>query len=363
MPLTLSQPEHRDEPTVVLDPPRPPAPIVGIDDESVFWRGYIRIGNGVLIAESAMVVIYLAMTRARGERAVLLALAVATMLAGLVPLVLSARIATRTWRVQFALAWTLLSGVVLAVFVHMDHGLDSPLLGLMVLPIMYAALAMRPSAVAACCLIGLGELIWIRLTDPDIHMPQQNLLMLGAVLGGVAVLALVSSINRARLEAREKALLREQIRLAEIDGLTGCLNHRAFTARLDAEVERAVRHRFPLSLLVADVDLLKRFNDMYGHQTGDAALKEVGAVLIGTTRSIDVSARVGGDEFAVILPHTELADAHAVATRIADALQEGRGARVTMSIGAASLDPGCPTSKQLFHDADAAMYRAKGNRS
>ena len=260
MSLTLSKSEPRSEPLAAPDTSPQPLPDARAGDESAFWRSYLRIGNGILAAESAVVVIYLALTRPRGERAVLLVLAASTMVAGLVPLALSAHIAIRPWRMRFALSWTLLSGAVLAIFVHMDHGLDSPLLGLMVLPIMYAALAMPPSAVMACGFVSLGGLIWVGLTDSDIRLPHENLLMLGAIISGVAVLAVVSSINRARLEARDRALMQELVRLADVDGLTGCLNHRAFSARLDSEVERAIRHHFDVSLLVADVDLLKNFS-------------------------------------------------------------------------------------------------------
>jgi diguanylate cyclase (GGDEF)-like protein/PAS domain S-box-containing protein len=331
------------------------------DHRSAFWSFHLRVGNGILAVESAVVMLYLIMTPGGGHRSLLLILAASSIVAGLVPLVLSAHIATRSWRVRFSLTWTVLSGVVLALFVRLDGGMDSPLLGLMVLPIMYAALAMRPSHVAACGLAGVAELLWVELADPNILPPRANLMMYCAIIGGVAVLALASSINRARLEARDAALMLEQVRLADTDGLTGCLNHRAFMARLNAEVDRAVRHRFEVSLLIADVDLLKVFNDTHGHQEGDAALQAVGAILKSATRSIDVSGRVGGDEFAVLLPHTPLGDAKVVAMRITRGLRDRPGAKVTVSIGAASLDPASPTSKQLFRDADAAMYRAKAN--
>ncbi len=121
-----------------------------------------------------------------------------------------------------------------------------------------------------------------------------------------------------------------------------------------------MRYHEPLSLLVADVDLFKSFNDAHGHAAGDAALAEAGAILRRASRSIDAVARVGGDEFAVILPKTDLASAGNLAERIIRSFTEG-GAQLRISVGFAALDHVEPTSQRLFRDADQGLYRAKAN--
>jgi diguanylate cyclase (GGDEF)-like protein len=107
------------------------------------------------------------------------------------------------------------------------------------------------------------------------------------------------------------------------DGLTGLANHRHFYDRLHEEVARARRYRFPLSLLMLDIDDFKRFNDAHGHQAGDDALRLVGAILkLGLRQKIDLAARYGGEEFTAILPNTALGGATVAGTRLANEIAE-----------------------------------------
>jgi diguanylate cyclase (GGDEF)-like protein len=148
----------------------------------------------------------------------------------------------------------------------------------------------------------------------------------------------------------------EQMRfLADHDPLTNLLNRRSFVQRLDAEVARSRRYTRPLALVVFDLDELKTVNDTQGHAAGDEALKRVADALRATIRSGDNAFRIGGDEFAVILPEAEEHDARAAAQRIADELQ------LAASFGVAVCTAECEAGT-LLREADDAMYRMKRRR-
>jgi diguanylate cyclase (GGDEF)-like protein len=162
--------------------------------------------------------------------------------------------------------------------------------------------------------------------------------------------------------------------LARTDPLTGLLNRRALTDRLHEEIARAERYGTPLSILLLDLDGLKRVNDRGGHRAGDAALQVLAQALREGCRSADVGARWGGDEFMVLAPETREADALDLADRIRGSVAEGRPSGATVSIGVATWVPSDPAPRAdgeggrvetLVSDADAALYEAKkrgGNR-
>jgi diguanylate cyclase (GGDEF)-like protein len=153
----------------------------------------------------------------------------------------------------------------------------------------------------------------------------------------------------------------EARQLAELDALTGLHNRRYFDEVLDREVSRALRYGRSLALILIDLDDLKAINDRVGHLGGDAVLAELGERVREALRSTDIACRIGGDEFAVILPESALEDAR----QLYDRLQAAIGARpltggesITASAGIADLeredDP-----RALFQRADEALYRAK----
>jgi two-component system cell cycle response regulator len=154
--------------------------------------------------------------------------------------------------------------------------------------------------------------------------------------------------------------------LATVDQLTGCLNRRALQEKLEAEVERARRYAFHLTLLLLDLDRFKHINDTRGHLAGDAVLRQVGAILREEVRSVDIVGRFGGEEFLVGLPNTAadggLVFAERLRLRIADHpfAIANETLRVTVSIGVASFAAeGSSGVEDLFARADAALYRAK----
>ncbi len=156
-------------------------------------------------------------------------------------------------------------------------------------------------------------------------------------------------------------------RLAQTDGLTDLYNHRFFHQLLAVEISRARRFQRPLSLIMLDIDHFKIYNDVNGHQAGDRALRQLAWLLKHSSRSYDLIARYGGDEFAIILPETDKKTAGEVAERIrvsiataplehADVLPSGC---CTVSLGVASFPEDAVAEGDLVREADRALYQAK----
>ncbi|MGD9941323.1 MAG: GGDEF domain-containing protein [Clostridia bacterium] len=153
--------------------------------------------------------------------------------------------------------------------------------------------------------------------------------------------------------------------LALTDPLTGLANRRSFQDVADREFDRARRYGRELTLILLDMDNLKRVNDEQGHQAGDAALKAIAAALTSASRATDTVARIGGDEFAIILPETSCPDGIAIASRAR--LATGKGYRtldgiqspLSMSAGASGIIETDATFDTIFIRADRALYRAK----
>lgn len=154
-------------------------------------------------------------------------------------------------------------------------------------------------------------------------------------------------------------------RLSSTDPLTGLANRRAFQMRLREEWRRTRRYASPLSLLLIDIDGLKRINDERGHAVGDGVLRTAAHAITTTMRVTDIGARWGGDEFAIVAPNTSSKAAHRLAQRLRTetaARAEARDVPVTISVGVVTLEPdrdSSATVQSLLDAADAALYRAK----
>ena len=146
------------------------------------------------------------------------------------------------------------------------------------------------------------------------------------------------------------------------DGLTGCYNRRSFEMQLEHHLHLATRMRQPLSLIMLDVDKFKQINDKSGHETGDNALRMLADTLRAELRGVDIAARFGGDEFAVILPQANTDGAMIVAERLRAKIQEtevpGFGS-VTASFGLATFPLHASSRDTLVAAADRALYKAK----
>lgn len=169
-----------------------------------------------------------------------------------------------------------------------------------------------------------------------------------------------------RLEVALRRAVAELGRLSRTDALTGLPNRRHFVDALEREFERSTRYGGSLGLLVIDIDHFKRVNDTWGHLAGDKVLRDVAGILAYNLRQSDIAARFGGEEFAVLLPETDLEGAVLVAERYRLEIAarqfkiDGAGLQITVSIGAAALPrTQAADATELLRRADAALYKAK----
>lgn len=182
-------------------------------------------------------------------------------------------------------------------------------------------------------------------------------------LWSVDEMSLIDSLADNLSVALENAELhQERERQAVTDGLTGVANRRSFNDSFSREFERAKRYEEPLSLVMIDLDLLKKINDTYGHATGDEAIKAIGRVLKQSSRAVDMPARYGGEEFCVLLPNTEIEMAEQLAERLRRFINEleieGPG-QISASIGVGSYPLHADEPDELFQRTDEALYLAK----
>jgi diguanylate cyclase (GGDEF)-like protein len=177
-------------------------------------------------------------------------------------------------------------------------------------------------------------------------------------IGSLAVSAAVVRMHKERLDD----LVRRLSRAAETDPLTGLLNRRGFNDRLATELERARRAGRPVGVLVGDLDHFKSVNDRFGHAAGDDALERVAALLYERKRVSDSVARIGGEEFALILPYTGRPGTRALAERVRRRVRESFAeddVALTMSFGMAVFPDDGDGVDALLRSADRAMYAAK----
>ena len=334
------------------------APEGGADPRYRFWLRYLRLGFVVLAGEGLGAAVYFGVVPSQEHRILLVSLALAGVAFAVGALPFLSVVARKPWRAQFSFVAALATTGLLTAVCAFDGGVDSPLLYLQALPVLNAALAlpMRHVVITSGAMsVNVGVLFALDGSDTRADINGVAALLL---LGGVIAVALLGTAGRTELEAEELDDKRELARLAATDGLTGCLNHKAFYTRADEEIQRYARTGEAFSLLIADVDLFKSYNDTLGHEAGDAALQAVAGHLRRNARAYDSIGRVGGDEFAILMPSSSSVDAGQLARRIIDTLN-GDLLGLSLSIGHATVDGPDSTVAQLVRQADAAMYAAK----
>lgn len=171
-------------------------------------------------------------------------------------------------------------------------------------------------------------------------------------------------LARIRAGLRIVGLQKQLVELSQTDPLTSLRNRRAFDERMKDAFEHARRYERPLSLAIVDVDHFKAINDSYGHDAGDAVLRGVADRIAGGTRQVDFAARVGGEEFAILLPETALFEALQFGEKLRSSIACSaiEGHEITVSIGVANFPHSIvPGTNELFRAADQALYRAKMN--
>lgn len=238
-------------------------------------------------------------------------------------------------------------------------------------------LYLRP--LTALTLFSLTLVLGLLIVDQLSNSPALRLSSTMNSLTACASGLLVSWIlyrNFLREQQLRKVLLRQRETLkartrqlqfqASHDTLTGLLNRREFERLTENELSRVNRHPAPLSLLMLDLDHFKAINDNFGHPAGDAVIRHVARLLSEHTRNCDTIGRLGGEEFIILLPETDLPQAQQTAEKLRGLIEHsaididnGR-LQITASIGLACLAPGCSTQLTPFYQAaDQALYRAK----
>jgi diguanylate cyclase (GGDEF)-like protein len=209
------------------------------------------------------------------------------------------------------------------------------------------------AVVAAICAAYVGVEIAIGVETTTL---VTRTLITVTVVAGVAGVALA-------LRRYVDALVARLDGLARTDTLTALTNRRGFDGRLTEELARYRRSGTTLALLLGDMDRFKGINDRFGHAAGDEVLRQVGRAIMDSARGVDTTARIGGEEFAVLMPETSAREAVAAADRLRRAVGEVRdpaGERVEITFGVASTDDeGCADSDGLLSAADQALYSAK----
>lgn len=175
--------------------------------------------------------------------------------------------------------------------------------------------------------------------------------------------SILKFIGEGSVEARYHE---EVYQVATHDALTQLYNRRHFSDIIDKEISRSLRRERPLTLCIIDVDLFKPINDRYGHIAGDSVLRQLGEIMRTHVRGDDIAARIGGEEFAVLLPESDVAAASNFAERLRQAVEsasfriaDDELQQMTVSIGVASIAPGREDRSTLMGAADAALYQAK----
>lgn len=258
-----------------------------------------------------------------------------------------------------ALLWiACIAALVFLGAVHRATDAEVALTALAILPVL--AIAWNAGVAGGLAAAVFAAVVW---AAADYHSDRP--FSAGWIPWANAAARLMAYALVAFLAAQTRQLILKVHEAASVDGLTGIRNRRAFLEAGAAEVERSRRHGRPLAVVFVDLDRFKTLNDRKGHARGDAALRATANALVGALRAVDHVARVGGDEFAAVLPEIEFAAVSESAARIASAVGKALGphAPVTASVGVAWFSRADREFAEMVKMADGLMYEAKASRS
>ena len=327
---------------------RRPAPAPGIDALQLAFRiRTVKTGLWPSFASCAFVAVYYLMTFESGSHRMLLLSIAGLSLAGSLAMyrLPLERIVTGRWREAFFAAWSCSLIAIIAASMVLDGGATSPVGAMLFLPIVFASLSYP---LIPMLTVGAGAVIAYLLVAAATEPTP------GAYVWMVAC-SLITATWVCAWQARHHENQRLELdRISRSDPLTGCLNRRGFTERLEAEIARSRRHERALGIVLLDLDAFKQVNDTYGHAAGDDLLCWVVTTLGTSLRAGDALGRLGGDEFAVILgePRDD-------GTETADRLVAALAPRCRVSTGTARYPEDANTLDELLSVADAALYREK----
>jgi diguanylate cyclase (GGDEF)-like protein len=323
-----------------------------LDDlETRFWLRTVAAGGwatfGTCAGGLAYIVFY-ADTSNAGVIAAIIAITMALAAASLW-LVPWERFIRSRHREAMLLAWSLTTVLVIGLVAALDGGAGSPMALALVLPACFASLAysrFRVLAVGVATEAALGVLALI-------GSPGNGTVMVGAVVvGGIATIG----ARQAEFHHEWRHRLTYE---SQTDPLTGLLNRRGFANAAVGAFEGFRRGRARVTLVLLDLDLFKDYNDVHGHLAGDELLRWVAEELAAAVRPGDSVARIGGDEFAVLLPETDAETASALIETIDARLSR----RVPHSLGTAAAPGDGDSIEHLYEVADAALYARKFGRA
>jgi diguanylate cyclase (GGDEF)-like protein len=241
---------------------------------------------------------------------------------------------------------------ILAVGAALSGGQDSPTLAWMMLPVATSAARFRPQVVVVGAGITATAMFAVCVAVDANQLVEDPTRLITVVTLLIAVTAITSALIEGELEHRDRAVL---------DPLTGLLNRASLESRVIEIEQQAQLTGGAVSVIVLDLDAFKRVNDTYGHERGDAVLRDAAYEIRKSLRSFELVYRIGGEEFLVLLPGVELTEAVEVAERVRLAVAEARPGELalTLSAGVASDSGGDIRYDELFRAADAALLEAK----